>query len=194
MYDAEAFYFVIPHGLPMGAIVKPKRSKISDACTACRRSKVRCEEEKPCSRCLQHDWEESCVGWRKVKAARTQEATFRNSAGVVVQSIDTHSSPKSPRNCLGTTSELNTGDEERTTVTGQLLASEDKVTTIARVQTIAVTSCDKDEAGPATRYEATEDWSDEVDDFRKAMELLKAVPVPEDHPMARKAPSTSVLD
>ena len=184
MHNVEAFYYVIPHGLPMGAMVKPKRSKISDACTACRRSKVRCEEEKPCSRCVQHDWEESCVGWRKVKAARTQETTFSTPECLVDQ---THANPKSPRNCLGSTLELNQGDEKRATVTGQLLASEDKVSTITGAKRIAETPCDQDEAG-LTPYEATEDWNDEVDDFSRAMELLKAVPVPEDHPMAHKAP------
>ena len=53
--------------------VNCKRSTISDACTACRRSKVKCEDEKPCARCISHGWRDSCVSWRKVKASRTQE-------------------------------------------------------------------------------------------------------------------------
>jgi hypothetical protein len=50
-----------------------KRSNISDACTACRRSKVKCEEAKPCARCISHGWRDSCVSWHKVKASRGQE-------------------------------------------------------------------------------------------------------------------------
>jgi hypothetical protein len=49
-----------------------KRNTISDACTACRRSKVKCEEEKPCARCISHGWRDSCVSWHKVKASRSQ--------------------------------------------------------------------------------------------------------------------------
>ena len=46
---------------------KRKRNNISDACTACRRSKVKCDEAKPCTRCVNHGWRDSCVSWRQHK-------------------------------------------------------------------------------------------------------------------------------
>ncbi len=64
-------------GAEPGALAAPgsrkvRRSKISNACSACRRTKVKCEEEKPCARCISHGWRDSCVSWRKVKASRSQ--------------------------------------------------------------------------------------------------------------------------
>lgn len=73
---------------------KRKRHNISDACAACRRyvlrfsnpppcwiylyisyahraacrrSKVKCDEEKPCKRCVKHGRADSCISWRKVR-------------------------------------------------------------------------------------------------------------------------------
>jgi len=70
---AEPGAWAAPGGGKVRLKVNCKRSNISDACTACRRSKVKCEEEKPCARCISHGWRDSCVSWRKVKASRTQE-------------------------------------------------------------------------------------------------------------------------
>ena len=50
-----------------------KRKHISDACTSCRRSKVKCEEAKPCTRCVNHGWRDSCVSWRQVKASQREK-------------------------------------------------------------------------------------------------------------------------
>ena len=52
---------------------KRKRNNISDACTACRRSKVKCDEAKPCTRCVNHGWRDSCVSWRQLKVARQRQ-------------------------------------------------------------------------------------------------------------------------
>jgi len=48
------------------AAVKRKRHTISDACAVCRRSKVKCDEEKPCQRCVRHGRADACISWRKV--------------------------------------------------------------------------------------------------------------------------------
>ena len=45
---------------------KRKRQNISDACASCRRSKVKCDEEKPCRRCFKHGRAASCASWRLV--------------------------------------------------------------------------------------------------------------------------------
>ena len=47
-------------------VVKRKRQTISDACAVCRRSKVKCDEEKPCQRCVKHGRADACISWRKV--------------------------------------------------------------------------------------------------------------------------------
>eukprot|EP00802_Teleaulax_amphioxeia_P022211 Tamp_22634.p1 GENE.Tamp_22634~~Tamp_22634.p1 ORF type:complete len:323 (-),score=31.56 Tamp_22634:108-941(-) len=44
---------------------KRKRQNISDACTSCRRSKVKCDEEKPCRRCVKHGRAAACASWRE---------------------------------------------------------------------------------------------------------------------------------
>ena len=53
---------------------RKRRMTVSDACTSCRRSKVKCEEQRPSLRCIKHDWQDSCVSWSVVKAARTQDS------------------------------------------------------------------------------------------------------------------------
>ena len=52
---------------------KRKRHTISDSCTSCRRNKVKCDEEKPCSRCVRNGRQASCESWREVKATGKQE-------------------------------------------------------------------------------------------------------------------------
>ena len=39
---------------------RKRPGKYADACEACRRSKVKCDDQKPCSRCIRHGWEDSC--------------------------------------------------------------------------------------------------------------------------------------
>ena len=46
---------------------KRKRHNISDACAACRRSKVKCDDIKPCRRCLRDGRRVACVSWRDGK-------------------------------------------------------------------------------------------------------------------------------
>ena len=43
---------------------KRARRNISEACAACRRSKVKCDELKPCRRCLRDGRRVACVPWR----------------------------------------------------------------------------------------------------------------------------------
>jgi hypothetical protein len=46
---------------------KRKRHNIPDACAACRRSKVKCDNIKPCRRCLRDGRRVACVSWRDGK-------------------------------------------------------------------------------------------------------------------------------
>ena len=60
--------------LPAPAVgAKRKREKIAGACTSCRRSKVKCEEARPCTRCISHGWRNSCVSWPHIKPRRRQQ-------------------------------------------------------------------------------------------------------------------------
>ena len=52
--------------LPMPPSKKKRTRSTTDVCAACRLSKVRCEEERPCTRCVKHNWQDSCVSWRLV--------------------------------------------------------------------------------------------------------------------------------
>lgn len=65
-------FFSQPNMLPAEDLpsisAKRKRHNISDACAACRRSKVKCDELKPCRRCLRDGRRIACVSWRDGKA------------------------------------------------------------------------------------------------------------------------------
>jgi hypothetical protein len=56
-------------------VKKRARSNTSEACTTCRESKVRCDEARPCSRCVSRNCSDTCVDWRKPsKVAKTYPA------------------------------------------------------------------------------------------------------------------------
>lgn len=38
-----------------------RKRRYTDACAHCRLSKVRCDEQKPCARCVKHGWQDECV-------------------------------------------------------------------------------------------------------------------------------------
>ena len=62
-----------------GACPEPRRKKSRtrptvDVCEACRRSKVRCDEVRPCSRCVKQNLQSSCVSWRKGNGSKFRKA------------------------------------------------------------------------------------------------------------------------
>lgn len=59
-----------------------KRHNISDACAACRRSKVKCDELKPCRRCLRDGRRIACVSWRDGKPQTSVDLHAETLAGV----------------------------------------------------------------------------------------------------------------
>lgn len=62
--DYWGFYAQQPKAPVLEITAKRKRHNISDACAACRRSKVKCDELKPCRRCLRDGRRVACVSWR----------------------------------------------------------------------------------------------------------------------------------
>ena len=56
---------------------KRKPQNISDACASCRRSKVKCDEEKPCRRCVKHGRAASCASWRLVPLCTVNPSALR---------------------------------------------------------------------------------------------------------------------
>ena len=139
---------------------KLKRSNISDACTACRRSKVKCEEEKPCARCISHGWRDSCVSWHKVKASRSQ-APGADRADTLL------ATPKMPP--APTSATLSTSAVARAALCGES----------PRTSTDTDPESDSgDEHLCTTASEADTDLSEYGDDgFWKSVEHLKAIPI-----------------
>jgi len=45
-----------------------RRHNVSDACFTCRKSKVKCDDVLPCSRCIKNNRADSCVSWRRFKS------------------------------------------------------------------------------------------------------------------------------
>ena len=140
--------------------VRRKRSNISDACTACRRSKVKCQEEKPCARCISHGWRDSCVSWQKVKASRSQ-APGADRADTL---LATPKMPPAPTSATLSTS----------AVAGAALCGESP-----RTSTDTDPESDSgDEHLCTTASEADTDLSEYGDDgFWKSVEHLKAIPI-----------------
>ncbi len=69
--DLAALWFAVAPVLasPAPAPVPGKKRRrpntsCNDVCESCRRSKVRCEKDKPCRRCIQAGRADSCVSWR----------------------------------------------------------------------------------------------------------------------------------
>ena len=61
------------------ACPEPRRKKSRtrptvDVCEGCRQSKVRCDEERPCSRCVKKNLQSSCVSWRKGSGSEFRKA------------------------------------------------------------------------------------------------------------------------
>ena len=46
-----------------------RRHNVSDACFTCRKSKVKCDDVLPCSRCIKNNRADSCVSWRRFKSS-----------------------------------------------------------------------------------------------------------------------------
>ena len=63
--------FAAPLYAPQAGTGKRRRSPNTSShhvCDSCRRSKVRCEKDKPCRRCIKAGWGDTCVSWRTAKA------------------------------------------------------------------------------------------------------------------------------
>jgi hypothetical protein len=55
-----------PVTLPLVPIsFKVRRTTVSRSCVVCRQNKVKCEEERPCSRCIKRSIADSCVDWSR---------------------------------------------------------------------------------------------------------------------------------
>ena len=64
---------------------KKFRNSISEACMTCRKSKVKCDEQKPCTRCIKADRASTCFPWRQWQSMDPQSNT---SLAVAVRSTE----------------------------------------------------------------------------------------------------------
>ena len=71
--------------VPQQQMRTKKRHNISDACAACRRSKVKCDELKPCRRCLRDGRRIACVSWRDAPPQSAEHAEALSGAGDVAK-------------------------------------------------------------------------------------------------------------
>ena len=62
--EPAVFWGLAPQPASIDHPAKRKRQNTSNACAACRRSKVKCDEDKPCRRCLRDGRHIECVSWR----------------------------------------------------------------------------------------------------------------------------------
>ena len=54
---------------------KKVRDSVSEACMTCRKSKVKCDEQKPCTRCIQAGHASTCFPWRQWQSMDPQSNT-----------------------------------------------------------------------------------------------------------------------
>lgn len=185
MAHALQLSFALPMMLALGTTAttnkRKRRTTVSDACTSCRRSKVKCDEERPCLRCIKHDWQDSCVSWSEVKAARAQDSGDKNVQQPSFDPVATADKAKpdaSRENAKQMPSAQHDPGRERNQTDLYVDLLQDARQEYERQEF--------DSASCTTLSEAATDWShDEDDDFFKAMEFLKAFPVPRDHPLAQ---------
>jgi hypothetical protein len=75
---------------------RPCRTVVSQACAACRRSKVKCDEGRPCSRCIKYSWRlstDACVRSRDPSVPSRNDLSRQSST----DTTQDHS-PESPSN------------------------------------------------------------------------------------------------
>ena len=62
-----------PVPAPARQLKRRRHTPSSAVCVHCRKNKLGCDKTKPCRRCVLQNRAKSCVSWREVKAARTDE-------------------------------------------------------------------------------------------------------------------------
>ena len=67
---------VADYGVHAETFASKLASRLEAVGAACRASKVRCEPERPCARCIKHSRQDSCVSWREGGAARPDASPF----------------------------------------------------------------------------------------------------------------------
>jgi hypothetical protein len=60
-----------------GIPFKARRTITSRSCVECRRNKVKCNEDKPCSRCIKRGARESCVNWSQAPSSDSVDGKTR---------------------------------------------------------------------------------------------------------------------
>lgn len=58
------------------AQTKQRRKSTAQSCASCRQSKVKCDDVKPCTRCIKNGWAGHCAGWRNGTIV-SKDTTFR---------------------------------------------------------------------------------------------------------------------
>ena len=63
-----------------------KRKRNSVSCISCRNSKLRCDEDRPCARCVRQGLGDNCTSWRSLR--KTKRSILKGAAQSIDASID----------------------------------------------------------------------------------------------------------
>ncbi|SJK98420.1 uncharacterized protein ARMOST_01687 [Armillaria ostoyae] len=70
--------FAVPPGAPSPSMLKPKRKQVKMACTNCATACKRCDEARPCERCLKYGIQDSCIdGQRKERKKGVKRGPYK---------------------------------------------------------------------------------------------------------------------
>lgn len=70
--------FAVPPGAASPSMLKPKRKQVKMACTNCATACKRCDEARPCERCLKYGIQDSCIdGQRKERKKGVKRGPYK---------------------------------------------------------------------------------------------------------------------
>ena len=134
-----------------------------DVCVHCRRSKLGCDTQKPCRRCIRRGRESTCVSWRDASEAAGGHGRGRPAR----------------RRDLG---EPEAGRKRRKS-REQGSASAAPPSALTLLQAAAMDSDDTDvmvSCGAVDDGDGSTGWSEDEDDFSQGLKYLEALPMPDD--------------
>ena len=153
----------------------------SDVCVHCRRSKLGCEPDKPCRRCVQRGCADTCVSWRETQMASGGE---QGAAGSARRQKDCEVArvraggkrrrrmDEGKEKAMRESKMDDSTDDARSESEASSYSSP-----VSPASTLMGAGLD-DQNGFVERD--PDEWSDDEDDFSRGLKYLKTLPLPED--------------
>ena len=179
----------------LAAGVRRRRSpntQSTNVCFSCRKSKLRCDGEKPCRRCVKRGCPASCVPWREMTAAE-REARSEGQDGaekrpIASEPADADATRKRPRtgevsNYEVSRNETRLGAEPAPSwvpaalPVGRDFEDELLADSLYDASSYSDMSTDIDDSASCASFK----WSDDdADDFSRDLRYLRTMPLPDD--------------